>query len=99
MTDIKAFVKRIFSHEYAAILTLLAACLLIGVFIARDYGETWDENDAYRYGDYAIQAYQYILHPQALTPFDTNLNLYGPAYFMFSNKSAALVRAHLSGLV
>jgi hypothetical protein len=92
-TNIKDFIKRIFSHEYAAILTLLAACLLIAALTARDYGETWDENDAYRYGDYAIQAYQTIFHPQALTPFDTNLNLYGPAYFMLANKSSVLLRA------
>ena len=90
--NIKAFLKRLFSHEYSAILTLLAACLLIAAITARDYGETWDENDAYRYGDYALKAYQSILHPQALTPFDTNLNLYGPAYFMLSNKAARLVR-------
>ena len=93
ITNSNSFLKRIISHEYSAILTLLAACLLIAAFTVQDYGETWDENDVYRYGDYAIQAYQFFLHPQALTPFDTNLNLYGPAYFMLVNKSAALLQA------
>ncbi len=91
--NIKDFLNRIFSHEYAAILTLLANCLLIAAFTAQDYGETWDENDVYRYGDYATRAYQTIFQPQALTPFDTNLNLYGPAYFMLANKSSALLQA------
>jgi hypothetical protein len=96
-TNIKALFKRIFSHEYSAILTLLAVCLLIGVFTVRDYGETWDEHDVYRYGDYAIQAYRSILHPATLARFDTNLNLYGPAYFMLDNKTSGLLQAIFPG--
>ena len=92
-TNHETFLKRIFFHEYTAILALLATCLFIAAITVQDYGETWDENDVYRYGDYAIQAYRNILHPQALTPFDTNLNLYGPAYFMLANKSSSLLQA------
>ncbi len=95
--NIKAIFKRIFSNEYTAILTLLTVCLLIGVFTVRDYGETWDEHDVYRYGDYAIQAYQSILHPATLAKFDTNLNLYGPAYFMLANKTSGLLQAVFPG--
>ena len=61
--SIKTFVKKACSHESSAVLTLLAVCLLLGVFIVRDYGESWDEHVAYLYGDYAIHAYQYFFHP------------------------------------
>jgi hypothetical protein len=88
----KAFFKKIFSYEYSAILAVLAVCLLVGAFTVRDYGETWDEHDAYRYGSYALNAYQNFFHPRALTPFDTNLNLYGPAYFMFADLSSKVLQ-------
>ena len=71
------------STHFFIILTLIAA-VLIGYFLAADYGESWDEIYIYRYGDYAINAYQYILHPQSLPDFETNLNLYGPAYFIMA---------------
>jgi len=47
-----------------------------------DYGESWDEADIRRYGAYAIDAYNFLLHPRDLPEFETNLNLYGPAYFV-----------------
>jgi len=62
------------------ILLLLAAALIIGLFTLPDYGEGWDEADIRRYSEYAAGAYRYLLHPQDLPPFETNLNLYGPAY-------------------
>lgn len=91
--NLKSHLKRIFSHEYAAVLALLGICLLIGALTVQDYGETWDEHDVYRYGDYAISAYQDILHPASLVKFDTNLNLYGPAYFMLANGSSVFLQA------
>jgi len=72
---------RFHSTRLPFILTFIVA-LLIGYFLAADYGESWDEIYIYRYGDYAINAYQFILRPQNLPDFDTNLNLYGPAYFI-----------------
>jgi hypothetical protein len=88
----KAFLKKIFSYEYTAILALLAACLLIGIITVPDYGESWDEHVAYLYGDYAFHAYQYFFHPQALARFQSDLNLYGPAYFMFVDGSARVLQ-------
>ena len=88
----KSFLNRIFSYEYTTILALLAACLLVGVITVRDYGETWDENTAYRYGNYAIDAYQYFFHPQAIGRFESDLNLYGPANFMFIVGSARVLQ-------
>ena len=92
-TDNKGFLNRIFSGEYTAILAVLVACLLIGAVIVRDYGESLDENNNYRYGHYAIDAYQYFFHPQAVAPFDTDLNFKGPAYFMLVDGSTGLLQA------
>ena len=91
-TNKKPFLNRIFSYEYTAILALLAVCLMVGVITVRDYGETWDENTAYRYGNYAIDAYQYFFHPQAIGRFESDLNLYGPANFMFIVGSARVLQ-------
>lgn len=65
-----------------AIFILLACAFLAGYASLSDYGMSWDEPDIYRYGEYALNAYQYLFRPQELAPFDTNLNYYGPAYFM-----------------
>src|SRR6202142_1919714 len=88
----KPLLNRIFSYEYTAILTLLAVCLLVGLIVVRDYGESLDEPPNYRYGNYAIDAYQYFFHPQALAPFDTDLNFKGPAYFMLVDGSARILQ-------
>ena len=64
------------------IVALILVSLVVGLFTFKDYGESWDEPDIYRYGDYALNAYRYFLHPQDLQEFDTNLDFYGPAYFM-----------------
>jgi hypothetical protein len=61
-------------------LLLLAVALIIGIVTLPDYGESWDEADIRRYSEYAVAAYPFLLHPQDLVPFETNLNLYGPAY-------------------
>ena len=54
---------KILVNEYTPILTLLAVCLLIGVFTVNVYGESWDEADSFSYAESSIQAYQQILNP------------------------------------
>jgi hypothetical protein len=76
--------------KHLPVFLLLIGALLVGFFTVKDYGESWDEADIYRYGDYALNAYRFILHPRDLAPFNTNLNLYGPAYYL-----AAGLLAHL----
>lgn len=61
---------------------LLTTAFVIGCFTVKNYGESWDEPDNSRYGEYALNAYQYFFHPQDLSEFDTDLNFKGPAYFM-----------------
>ncbi len=77
-------------QRHLPVILLLITSLLIGIVMLKDYGESWDEADIYRYGDYAINAYRYILHPQDLPSFNTNLNLYGPAYYLGTDLIARL---------
>lgn len=66
------------------ILLILSFSLLVGIFTLDNYGQSWDEPDIYRYGDYALDVYQYFWHPQDMPNFDTNLDFYGPAFFMIA---------------
>jgi hypothetical protein len=77
--------------EHLPIAVLLTAALLVGIFTVKDYGESWDEGDIYRYADYSIGAYRFFLDPGKLAPFETNLNLYGPAYYVATDLGARLV--------
>lgn len=69
-----------------ALLFVLIVALIIGYFIAPDYGISWDELGIYRYSSQMLSAYSFILHPQDFesTVSDPLLNLYGPAHFMLS---------------
>ena len=78
-------------RAYLPVLGVLTIALLIGIFTLKDYGESWDEADIYRYSNYSLSAYKYFFHPGQLEPFDTNLNLYGPAYYMATNAAARLI--------
>ncbi len=83
--------KKILAYENTPIIILLLLCLVIGVFTAKDYGESWDESLIFDYAHYSIQAYQYILHPQELQPFVRDLDYYGPAYFVLADISSKLI--------
>jgi 4-amino-4-deoxy-L-arabinose transferase-like glycosyltransferase len=63
---------------------LVIAPLIAGLLTFRDYGESWDEASKRSYADYAINAYQYLLHPQELPLYGSELNYYGPAYFILT---------------
>ncbi len=83
--------KNLRRSKHLPFLIVLLFSLLVGLITVRDYGESWDEADIYRYGDYAIQAYTRFFHPADLLPFNTNLNLYGPGYYMLADLSARLL--------
>src|SRR5512143_2880956 len=78
-------------REHLPVLILLISALLVGIFTVRNYGESWDEADNFRYADYAIHSYAYFFHPQDLAPFNTDLNTKGPAYFMVADLGARLL--------
>ncbi len=77
-----------------AIFVLLLLSLILGYFIAPDYGLSWDEPGIYRYSARALGAYEYIFRPQDFQPDNSIpiLNLYGPAHFMYAEMiSRALI--------
>lgn len=77
------------------IFLLLAASFIAGIFVLDGYGQSWDEPDIYRYGDYALDAYQYFRNPKDMPNFDTNLDFYGPAFFML----AAILSRGITALI
>ena len=85
-------VKKLLSYEYTPIIALLILYLTIGVFTAKDFGESIDELEIFNYANYSIRAYQYILHPQELNLFPTVINYYGPAYFMIADASSKMIK-------
>jgi len=70
--------------ERALLIALFAVTVTIGLFTVTHYGESWDEASKRSYADYALNAYQYLLHPQDLPLYGSELNYYGPAYFMLT---------------
>jgi 4-amino-4-deoxy-L-arabinose transferase-like glycosyltransferase len=69
---------------WIVICALVIVPLVVGLLAFRDYGESWDEASKRSYADYALNAYQYLLHPQDLPLYGSELNYYGPAYFMMT---------------
>ncbi len=89
--------SQVIQRKHLPIILIFAAALAISVLTVKDYGESWDEADIYRYGSYALEAYAQILHPAQLAPFNTNLNLYGPGYYMAAELTARLLTRVLPG--
>jgi hypothetical protein len=73
--------QRALRPEYA-LPVLLSVAFFIGVFTVRQYGESWDELQFFKYADRALQAYS--TWPRAGTvPLTGNTyDNYGPAYVM-----------------
>jgi 4-amino-4-deoxy-L-arabinose transferase-like glycosyltransferase len=71
---------------------LIIIPLIVGLLTFRDYGESWDEASKRAYAEYALDAYQYLLHPRGLPPFGNELNYYGPAYFMLAAVASRLIQ-------
>ena len=84
--------KKLFRSENFPIIALLILCFVIGIIVAKDYGESWDEPNIFIYANYSFQAYQHILHPQDLQLFSGDLNYYGPAYFMLASALSNMIK-------
>lgn len=78
--------KRILRH--LPILVLMLLNLLVGVWVVRDYGESWDEAGIYGYANQSIQAYLTYLESGSLPRYlngPPNAASYGPAYAMLTS--------------
>ena len=61
VTKILQKIKYLILHNYFPIITLICINLVIGAFVVKDYGESWDEKPRYRYAENSINAYKGIL--------------------------------------
>jgi hypothetical protein len=72
-------------------LTALLLVLVLGFAVTRQYGESWDELQFYKYADRALQAYSTWLHAGTIPLTGNTYDNYGPAYVMVVALGARLL--------
>jgi hypothetical protein len=84
--------------EWLPIVLLVAINLVIGIFVVRDYGQSWDEPGNYRYAYHSLDNYYNLFHGLPVTDFnELHLDQKGPAFFMLAGLFSRLVTAMLPG--
>ena len=89
-----SLIRRLVSHTYFPVMLIVLANLLIGIFVFRDYGESWDERRRYRYGADSLSAY---LGGGEIDPTLTG-DEKGPAYVMLAVIGANVLQIFRPGL-
>ena len=90
----KSFIQKTFSSikPWHALAALIFANILIGIFIGRNFGESWDETIYYIYGEKSLDAYLRGLAGLQLIPEKhillANLRYYGPFYAVIGKLTA-----------
>ncbi len=79
------------NRKHFPILILLTIALLIGVLTVRQYGESWDELQFYKYADRALQAYSTWPRTGTVPLTGNTYDNYGPAYVMLVALGARLL--------
>src|ERR1700690_3184691 len=74
-----------------AVFILLAVALLIGILTIRQYGESWDELQFFKYADRAIDAYSTWPSTGTITLTGNTYDNYGPAYVILVALCARLL--------
>jgi hypothetical protein len=64
------------------LILLMFGLAILGVFITRQYGESWDELKFYKYADLSLQAYSTWPTTGTVPEFGNTYDNYGPAYVM-----------------
>ena len=82
------------SRQHLPIIALLIIAFLIGLFTVRQYGESWDELQFFKYADRALAAYSTWPRTGTVPLTGNTYDNYGPAYVML-----VAVGARLLGLV
>lgn len=72
-------------------LALLAFAFLIGVMTVRQYGESWDELQFFKYADRALEAYSTWPRSGSVPLTGNTYDNYGPAYVMLVALGARLL--------
>jgi Dolichyl-phosphate-mannose-protein mannosyltransferase len=78
-----AGLKKILGSQDFPILALLVVSLVIGILTIRDYGESWDELQFFKYADHALQSYSTWPQTGSVPLTGNTYDNYGPAYVMF----------------
>lgn len=80
-------IKKLLPPDSLPFMALLAAALL-GLFLTRNFGESWDELKFYRYADLALGAYKTWPAQGLVNTFGNTYDNYGPAYVMLVTLAA-----------
>ncbi len=80
--------KRILLHNNFPILALILINLLVGALVAGDFGESWDEQRHYRFGEDSLRAYT-----SRVAADDLDLDDKGPSYAMMAVLVSKALRA------
>ncbi len=78
-------------RKHFPILILLTIALLVGIFTVRQYGESWDELQFFKYADRALQAYSTWPRTGSVPLTGNTYDNYGPAYVMLVALGARLL--------
>ncbi len=78
-------------RKHLPILSLLTMALLIGMLTVRQYGESWDELQFYKYADRALEAYSTWPRTGTVPLTGNTYDNYGPAYVMLVALGARLL--------
>jgi hypothetical protein len=82
-----SFINKIIHSKYGLILIILTTFMILGLFIADDYGLSWDEYKDLNYGQAALKAYKGFDDFQWL---GKDRKYYGPFYWMSVNLVSTL---------
>lgn len=72
-------------------LAIFIVIVILGVVVTRDYGESWDELQFFKYADHALEAYGSWLKTGAVPLTGNTYDNYGPAYVMIVTLAARLL--------
>ncbi len=86
-------------RAHLPIIALLTVALLIGIFTVRQYGESWDELQFFKYADRALQAYSTWPRTGTVPLTGNTYDNYGPAYVMLVALGARLLGLVLPWMV
>jgi hypothetical protein len=84
-------IKRLFRAESVPLLVFLAA-IILGVLITRQYGESWDELQFYKYSDRALAAYSSWPRTGQIELTGNTYDNYGPAFVMAIQVGAKILQ-------
>lgn len=78
------YLSRIGRSKDWPFLSFLLVMALIGILVTRQYGESWDELQLYKYAAHSMEAYATWPQQGSIPPTGDSFENYGPAFVMFT---------------